>query len=88
MLITTKVELAKKPSGSSHTEYGNTSGNRVGVDNPIKAKSGSKNVTSTPLNSKGLSRNQIINLLPQLKKEYEWLKEPASQVLQQAALDL
>jgi hypothetical protein len=43
------VELAKKPSAISHTEYGNTSGNGVGVDTPIKAKSGSKNVTSTPL---------------------------------------
>jgi hypothetical protein len=82
------VKLANKPSAISHTEYGNTSGNGVGVDTPIKAKSGSKNVTSTPLNGKGLSRNQIINLLPQLKKEYEWLKEPPSQVLQQAALDL
>lgn len=37
---------------------------------------------------KGLSRNDIINLLPQLKKEYEWLTEPPSQVLQQVALDL
>ncbi|NER20733.1 MAG: IS200/IS605 family element transposase accessory protein TnpB [Symploca sp. SIO1C2] len=37
---------------------------------------------------KGLSRNDIIKLLPQLKKEYEWLKEPPSQILQQAALDL
>jgi putative transposase len=37
---------------------------------------------------KGLSRNDIIKLLPKLKKEYEWLKEAPSQVLQQAALDL
>ncbi|MDJ0658483.1 MAG: RNA-guided endonuclease TnpB family protein [Crocosphaera sp.] len=37
---------------------------------------------------KGLSRNDIIKLLPELKKEYEWLKEPPSQVLQQVALDL
>jgi putative transposase len=37
---------------------------------------------------KGLSRNDIINLLPSLKKEYEWLAEPPSQVLQQVALDL
>ncbi|NES18993.1 MAG: IS200/IS605 family element transposase accessory protein TnpB [Symploca sp. SIO3E6] len=37
---------------------------------------------------KGLSRNDIIKLLPKLKKEYEWLKEPPSQILQQAALDL
>ncbi|MFB2896944.1 RNA-guided endonuclease TnpB family protein [Aerosakkonemataceae cyanobacterium BLCC-F50] len=37
---------------------------------------------------KGLSRNEIIKLLPQLKKEYEWLTEPPSQVLQQVALDL
>ncbi len=37
---------------------------------------------------KGLSRNDIIKLLPGLKKEHEWLKQPPSQVLQQAALDL
>ncbi len=37
---------------------------------------------------KGLSRNDIINLLPDLKKEYEWLKEPPSQALQQVALNL
>ncbi|MEC4983818.1 MAG: RNA-guided endonuclease TnpB family protein [Oscillatoria sp. PMC 1068.18] len=37
---------------------------------------------------KGLSRDEIIKLLPGLKKEHEWLSEPPSQVLQQAALDL
>ena len=37
---------------------------------------------------KGLSRNDIINLLPALKKEYEWLTAPPSQCLQQVALDL
>ncbi|WP_293338076.1 IS200/IS605 family element RNA-guided endonuclease TnpB [Microcoleus sp. CAWBG58] len=37
---------------------------------------------------KGLSRNEIINLLPSLKKEYEWLTEVPSQTLQQAALNL
>lgn len=37
---------------------------------------------------KGLSRNDIINLLPSLKKEFEWLTEPPSQCLQQVALDL
>ncbi|GFE68495.1 RNA-guided endonuclease TnpB family protein [Chroococcus sp. FPU101] len=37
---------------------------------------------------KGLSRNDIINLLPTLKKEYEWLAEAPSQSLQQVALDL
>jgi len=37
---------------------------------------------------KGLSRNEIIKLLPSLKKEYEWLTEAPSQVLQQAALNL
>ncbi|MGB3403719.1 MAG: RNA-guided endonuclease TnpB family protein [Microcoleaceae cyanobacterium] len=37
---------------------------------------------------KGLSRNDIIKLLPGLKREYEWLTEPPSQVLQQVALDL
>ncbi|NCO74685.1 MAG: IS200/IS605 family element transposase accessory protein TnpB [Cyanobacteria bacterium] len=37
---------------------------------------------------KGLSRNEIINKLPELKKELEWLTEVPSQVLQQVALDL
>ena len=37
---------------------------------------------------KGLSRNQIINLLPSLKKENEWLNAPPSQAWQQVALDL
>ena len=37
---------------------------------------------------KGLSRNQIINKLPQLKKEKDWLTEVPSQTLQQVALDL
>jgi len=37
---------------------------------------------------KGLSRNDIINLLPNLKKEYDWLKEPPSQALQQVAFNL
>lgn len=37
---------------------------------------------------KGLSRNDIINLLPNLKKEYEWLTEVPSQCLQQVALNL
>jgi putative transposase len=37
---------------------------------------------------KGLSRNDIINLLPALKQEHEWLTEPPSQCLQQVALDL
>ncbi|PHV62842.1 IS200/IS605 family element RNA-guided endonuclease TnpB [Cyanobacterium aponinum] len=37
---------------------------------------------------KGLSRNEIINKLPQLKKEKEWLSEVPSQALQQVALDL
>ena len=37
---------------------------------------------------KGLSRNDIIKLLPQLKKEYQWLRDPPSQTLQQVALDL
>lgn len=36
---------------------------------------------------KGLSRNDIINLLPSLKKEHEWLSEPPSQCLQQVALN-
>jgi len=37
---------------------------------------------------KGLSRNEIINKLPELKKEKEWLAEVPSQALQQVALDL
>ncbi|MGY6528396.1 MAG: IS200/IS605 family element RNA-guided endonuclease TnpB [Cyanobacterium sp.] len=37
---------------------------------------------------KGLSRNEIINKLPELKKEFEWLTEAPSQALQQVALDL
>jgi putative transposase len=37
---------------------------------------------------KGLSRNEIINLLPSLKKKHEWLTEPPSECLQQVALDL
>ncbi len=37
---------------------------------------------------KGLSRNTIIKLLPELKKEHEWLTEPPSQALQPVALDL
>ncbi len=37
---------------------------------------------------KGLSRNDMINLLPSLKKEHDWLTEPPSQCLQQVALDL
>ncbi|WPF88670.1 IS200/IS605 family element RNA-guided endonuclease TnpB [Cyanobacterium aponinum AL20118] len=37
---------------------------------------------------KGLSRDEIINKLPQLKKEKEWLSEVPSQALQQVALDL
>ena len=37
---------------------------------------------------KGLSRNEIIKLLPQLKKEHEGLTEPPSQVLQQVADNL
>jgi putative transposase len=37
---------------------------------------------------KGLSRNEIINKLPELKKEYQWLAEAPSQSLQQVALDL
>ena len=37
---------------------------------------------------KGLSRNDIIKLLPTLKEEYEWLAEAPSQALQQVALDL
>ncbi len=39
-------------------------------------------------NGKGLSRNDIIKLLPELKKEYQWLTEAPSQALQQVALDL
>jgi putative transposase len=38
--------------------------------------------------SKGLSRGYIQGLLPALKKEYEWLKEPYSQCLQVVALNL
>ena len=37
---------------------------------------------------KGLSRNNIIKLLPDLKTEHEWLKEAPSQCLQQVALNL
>ena len=37
---------------------------------------------------KGLSRNEIIKKLPELKKEFEWLSEVPSQALQQVALDL
>ena len=37
---------------------------------------------------KGLSRGYIQGLLPALKKEYEWLKEPYSQCLQVVALNL
>ncbi|WP_228050064.1 transposase [Tychonema sp. LEGE 06208] len=37
---------------------------------------------------KGLSRAYIQGLLPVLKKEYEWLKEPYSQCLQVVALNL
>ncbi len=37
---------------------------------------------------KGLSRDEIINKLPELKKEKEWLTEVPSQALQQVALDL
>jgi putative transposase len=37
---------------------------------------------------KGLSRNEIINKLPELKKENKWLAEVPSQALQQVALDL
>ncbi|MGL5941918.1 MAG: RNA-guided endonuclease TnpB family protein [Waterburya sp.] len=37
---------------------------------------------------KGLSRGAIQGLLPQLKKEYEWLSEPYSQCLQVVALNL
>ncbi|GET35907.1 transposase [Microseira wollei] len=48
------------------------------------------NLTSETYQSsgKGLSRNDIINLLPSLKREREWLTEPPSQCLQQVALDL
>lgn len=48
------------------------------------------NLTTTTYKAtgKGLSKAQMINLLPQLKKEHEWLTEPPSQVLQQVALDL
>lgn len=37
---------------------------------------------------KGLSRGYIQSLLPALKKEYEWLKDPYSQCLQVVALNL
>lgn len=37
---------------------------------------------------KGLSRGYIQGLLPNLKKEYEWLKQPYSQCLQVVALNL
>ena len=37
---------------------------------------------------KGLSRGAIQGLLPQLKKEYEWLRGPYSQCLQVVALNL
>ncbi len=37
---------------------------------------------------KGLTRGYIQGLLPALKKEYEWLKEPYSQCLQIVALNL
>lgn len=37
---------------------------------------------------KGLSRGAIQGLLPQLKKEHEWLKSPYSQCLQVVALNL
>ena len=37
---------------------------------------------------KGLTRGYIQGLLPALKKEYEWLKEPYSQCLQVVALNL
>ncbi|MFM7600433.1 MAG: IS200/IS605 family element RNA-guided endonuclease TnpB [Pseudanabaena sp.] len=37
---------------------------------------------------KGLNRGYIQGLLPALKKEYEWLKEPYSQCLQVVALNL
>ena len=37
---------------------------------------------------KGLSRGAIQKLLPQLKKEHEWLTEPYSQCLQVVALNL
>jgi putative transposase len=37
---------------------------------------------------KGLSRGYIQRLLPALKKEYEWLKDPYSQCLQVVALNL
>jgi putative transposase len=40
------------------------------------------------ITGKGLSRNEIINKLPELKKEFEWLSEVPSQALQQVALDL
>ncbi len=37
---------------------------------------------------KGLSAYTVKKLLPQLKKEYQWLKEPYSQVLQSSVLNL
>jgi putative transposase len=37
---------------------------------------------------KGLTRGYIQGLLPALKKEYEWLKDPYSQCLQVVALNL
>ena len=37
---------------------------------------------------KGLSRNNIIKLLPTLKKENQWLSDAPSQCLQQVALNL
>jgi putative transposase len=37
---------------------------------------------------KGLSHYDMTKLLPDLKKEYEWLKEPYSQTLQSACLNL
>jgi putative transposase len=37
---------------------------------------------------KGLSHYDMTKLLPNLKKEYEWLKEPYSQTLQSACLSL
>ncbi len=37
---------------------------------------------------KGLSRQGMNDRLPELKKEFEWLKEPYSQVLQSVSLNL
>jgi putative transposase len=45
----------------------------------------SRNLQNT---GKGLSRGYIQGLLPALKKEYEWLKDPYSQCLQVVALNL